>query len=153
MSSPVSIARTFLHWFGNEALQFGADVCYAPSTDFVASYVTSGEKKEALPYVTELARARLNEKEAAAVVEKARELLALPKRPVKSVTDRITGRAIDVYQYLDGRQQADVDAYLEANPRAELYVPRDVVNAWLTWNGIIGYTEQIVSLIHNVNKG
>lgn len=71
---------------------------------------------------------------------------------IKSVTDRITGPAIDAYQYLDAGQQKAVDDYLTENPRVELYSIRDVVDAWLTWNGICGYTEQIVSLIQNCNK-
>ena len=65
---------------------------------------------------------------------------------------QISGPAIDSYQQLDGGQQKDVDAFCEANPRATLYSKRDVVNAWLTWNGIINYTEQIVSLVENVYK-
>lgn len=63
------------------------------------------------------------------------------------VTDRISGAAIEAYQCLTGDQQRDIDAFLEANPKATLYTREDLVNAWLGWNGIIGYTRQIIRLV------
>lgn len=69
----------------------------------------------------------------------------------KDVDARITGPAIDAFQQLDGDLQRDVISYLENNP-AELYSKEDVIRAWLHWNGIIGYTPQIVRLVQQVFK-
>ena len=66
---------------------------------------------------------------------------------------RISGSAIDAYQQLDGDLQQDIDQFLEANPRAELYSREDLVRAWLTWNGIIGYTPVIIRLVQQTFKG
>lgn len=70
----------------------------------------------------------------------------------KDVNSRINGPAIDSFQMLDGDLQRDVMAYLEDKPRAELYSKEDVINAWMTWNGIIGYTPKIVRLVQQTYK-
>lgn len=69
-----------------------------------------------------------------------------------SITDRITGPAIDAFQQLNGQQQYHVEEFLSANKGAELYSKRDVVNAWLTWNGIVGYTDDIISIVQHTFK-
>jgi hypothetical protein len=68
------------------------------------------------------------------------------------INDRISGPAIDAFQALSGDLQRDVIAHLQYNPRAHLYSLEDIVNAWLTWNGIIGYTPKIVRLVQQAYK-
>lgn len=70
----------------------------------------------------------------------------------KSINDRITGPAIDVIQQLDDDLQQDVYQFLQDNEWAELYSEEDVLNAWLTWNGIIGFTPQIMRLVRQTFK-
>lgn len=69
-----------------------------------------------------------------------------------SVTDRISGKAIEAYQELDGYQQTAVDIFLRDNPKVRLYQIDDVVNAFLVQNGIEGLTRQIVSVVRNSYK-
>ena len=64
-----------------------------------------------------------------------------------SVTDLISGEAIEAYQQLRGKFQKDVDDYLRNNLSKRLYTRQDVVNAYLEWNGIIGYTSDVVELV------
>lgn len=71
----------------------------------------------------------------------------------KNTNQQITGPAIDAYQQMDGDLQRDIDQFLEANPRQQLYSREDLVRAWLTWNGIIGYTPVIVRLVQQAFKG
>ena len=68
------------------------------------------------------------------------------------VNDRISGPAIDAIQQIDGDLQRHIYQLLEDNPRYELYSKEDVVKAWLMWNGIVGYTPQIVRLVQQVFK-
>ena len=68
------------------------------------------------------------------------------------VTDRITGEAIEAYQQLRGKFQQDIDLFLSCNPRARLTSRMDIVDAYLHWNGIIGYTLDIVELVQNSHK-
>lgn len=70
----------------------------------------------------------------------------------KDVNRRITGPAIDVVQQLDGDLQYDVYQFLQENPAKELYSKEDVVNAWLTWNGIIGFTPRIMRPVQQTFK-
>jgi hypothetical protein len=70
-----------------------------------------------------------------------------------SITDLISGEAIDAYQNLSGKFQKDVDDYLRDNKSKRLYTRQDVVNAYLEWNGIIGYTHDVVELVTNCMKG
>ena len=69
-----------------------------------------------------------------------------------AATDRITGPAIDAFQQLDGDLQRDIIAYLEDKPRSECYSKEDLIVAWLTWNGIIGYATKIERLVRQVFK-
>ena len=71
---------------------------------------------------------------------------------MKSAEDRISGPAIDAYQQLKGAQQTVIDEFLEANPRKTLYAKRDIVNAWLIYTGIQGYTESIIDLVQRTFK-
>ena len=70
-----------------------------------------------------------------------------------SVTDRISGEAIEAYQNLRGKFQKDVDDYLRNIPSKRLYTRQDVVNAYLEWNGLIGYTHDVVELVTACMKG
>ena len=60
---------------------------------------------------------------------------------------KITGEALQAYNRLGPRFQQDIEHYMESNPRAVLLSHVDVVDAWLTWNGIINYTSHIVALV------
>lgn len=71
---------------------------------------------------------------------------------LKSINDRISGPAIDAIQQLDGDLQKDVYQLLQDNPRYELYSKEDVVQAWLMWNGIMGYTPKIIRLVQQAFK-
>ena len=70
-----------------------------------------------------------------------------------SVTDLISGEAIEAYQNLRGKFQKDVDDYLRNNLNKRLYTRQDVVNAYLEWNGMIGYTYDVVELVTACMKG
>ena len=70
----------------------------------------------------------------------------------KDVNSRINGPAIDAFQQLDGDLQRDICSHLESNPRAECYSKEDLIVAWLTWNGIIGYAAKIERLVRQVFK-
>lgn len=43
--------------------------------------------------------------------------------------------------------QRDIKSFLEDNPWVDISSRRDLVTAWLTWNGIIGYEDQIIDLV------
>lgn len=70
----------------------------------------------------------------------------------KSVNDRINGPAIDAFQQLDGGLQFAIGEYLTENPTKELYSKDDIVRAWLEWNGIIGFTSDIIHLVQQTFK-
>lgn len=70
-----------------------------------------------------------------------------------SITDLISGEAIEAYQQLRGKFQKDVDDYLRNNLSKRLYTRQDVVNAYLEWNGVIGYTSDVVELVTACMKG
>lgn len=70
-----------------------------------------------------------------------------------SITDLISGEAIEAYQNLRGKFQKDVDDYLRNNLSKRLYTRQDVVNAYLEWNGMIGYTLDVVELVTDCMKG
>ena len=45
------------------------------------------------------------------------------------------------------RMQKDIKSFLEDNPRFFICSRMDMVDAYLQWNGIIGYTEQIIDAV------
>jgi hypothetical protein len=63
---------------------------------------------------------------------------------------KIHGGAMKAFKGLTNLQQGDVIQYLINNPSKVLIVPSDVIDAWLCWNGIIGYTEAIIELVTNI---
>lgn len=67
-------------------------------------------------------------------------------------TDRITGPAAKSYLKLSASQQRAIDQYLEANPYSTIHDNRDLVEAWLIWEGIIGFTDDIIAIVQSVYK-
>lgn len=52
---------------------------------------------------------------------------------------QILGPALEMYNKLSPRMRIDIDDWLEDRPNKFLYDKGDVLDAWLEWNGIIGY--------------
>lgn len=61
-------------------------------------------------------------------------------------TKRILGPAGVVYDRLPSRMKNDIDDWLEDRPNKVLYDKNDVLDAWLEWNGIIGFDEDFREL-------
>jgi hypothetical protein len=68
------------------------------------------------------------------------------------ITDRISGPAIDAYQNLRGKFQQDVDLFLSLNPQVRLTHRIDVVDAYLRWNGLIGFAADVIELVQETHK-
>lgn len=64
----------------------------------------------------------------------------------KSTRPQIIGQAKEVYDKLPLRHRLDVDEYLEDRPHKVLYGKFEVMEAWLEWNGILGYDEDFRTL-------
>lgn len=60
--------------------------------------------------------------------------------------NQIIGQAREVYDKLPSRMRTDIDDWLEDRPRVALYGKFEVLNAWLEWNGILGYDEDFRTL-------
>lgn len=65
---------------------------------------------------------------------------------------KIQGGAKRAYTGLTTVQQGDVIQFLINNPSQILITPSDVVGAWLCWNGIMGCTEDIISVVTNATE-
>lgn len=65
------------------------------------------------------------------------------------VTERMAAAARAAYNNLPVQYQQDVLSFLQSNPSQFLLSPRDVVDAWLMWNGMIGYSDTIVHLVRS----
>lgn len=63
------------------------------------------------------------------------------------LTDRMEPEALAAYERLPYHQQSDVVQFLQNNPRKHLCDAQDIVDAWLVWNGMIGYTSNIVEVV------
>lgn len=63
------------------------------------------------------------------------------------IESRIIGKGMEAFRRLANYQQRKVSDFLEENRRETLMSPLDVINAYLTWEGIIGYTDSIVNLV------
>ena len=59
---------------------------------------------------------------------------------------QIVGPALEAYSRLPQRMKNDVDEWLEDRHNRVLYDKNDVLDAWLEWNGIIGYGEDFRDL-------
>ena len=62
------------------------------------------------------------------------------------MTQRIVGPAKEAYDKLPQRMKNDIDEWLEDQHNRVLYDKNDVLDAWLEWNGIIGYGDQMRSM-------
>lgn len=63
------------------------------------------------------------------------------------IESRIIGKGMQAFRRLSNSQQNTIVEFLEENRRQTLMSPLDVINAYLTWKGIIGYTDSIVNLV------
>lgn len=63
-----------------------------------------------------------------------------------SPINRIHGEALEHFVELSDAMCNSIAEALEDRPRLELYTKRDVIECWLQWNGIIGFTDQIIDL-------
>lgn len=68
----------------------------------------------------------------------------MPK--VQSTRPQIIGQAKETYDKLPLRHRLDVDEYLEDRPHKVLYGKFEVMEAWLEWNGILGYDQDFRTL-------
>jgi len=64
----------------------------------------------------------------------------------------ISEEMVAVIATLPENIQSDIKEFMEENTNAYIYDKTDVVTAWLTWNGIIGYEDKIISLVRGVFK-
>lgn len=64
----------------------------------------------------------------------------------KSTRPQIIGQAKEAYDKLPSRMRADIDDWLEDRPHKVLYGKFEVLEAWLEWNGILGYDQDFRDL-------
>ena len=63
-----------------------------------------------------------------------------------SDAQRILGLALEMYNKLPNLMKYDIDDWLEDRCTKVLYDKGDVLDAWLEWNGILGYGEEFRKL-------
>ena len=63
-----------------------------------------------------------------------------------SNAQRILGPALEVYNKLPPLMKYNIDNWLDDRPNKVLYDKNDVLDAWLEWNGILGYGEDFRKL-------
>ena len=63
-----------------------------------------------------------------------------------SDAQRILGPALEMYNRLTPLMKYDIDDWLEDRCTKVLYDKGDVLDAWLEWNGILGYGEDFRKL-------
>ena len=67
---------------------------------------------------------------------------------MKTTLERIhPTNALPSYLRLSSSARGEIIAFLEANPSVTIDSPRDVVDAYLQWNGIIGYTFDFIDVV------
>ncbi len=59
---------------------------------------------------------------------------------------QILGPAKEVFDKLPRHMQRDIEDWMEDRFNRTLYDKGDVLDAWLEWNGIIGYGDQMRSM-------
>lgn len=64
--------------------------------------------------------------------------------------DRILARATVLFDKLPTKYRIDIIQFLEWNPAKVIYTEEDLIDAWLCWNGILGYTDTIIELFQSV---
>jgi hypothetical protein len=65
-----------------------------------------------------------------------------------STRPQIVGQAQEAYDKLPQRMKADIDDWLEDRQHKVLYGKFEVMEAWLEWNGILGYDEDFRQLFY-----
>lgn len=60
---------------------------------------------------------------------------------------RLIGQGMQAFRRLSNSHQRVIVKFLEENPRATIMSPLEVIEAYLNWEGIIGYTDNIVNLV------
>jgi hypothetical protein len=70
----------------------------------------------------------------------------MPRAP--NASPQMVGQAKEAYDRLPPRMQVDIDDFLEDRPAKVLYGKFDVMEAWLEWNGILGYDGDFRDLFH-----
>jgi len=65
-----------------------------------------------------------------------------------STRPQIIGQAKEAYDKLPRMMQVDIQDYLEDRQTKVLYSKFDVMEAWLEWNGILGYDDQFRAMFH-----
>lgn len=63
------------------------------------------------------------------------------------IENRLIGQGLKAFRRLSDSQQRSIVAFLEVNSRATIMSPLELIEAYLHWEGIIGYTDQIVNLV------
>lgn len=59
---------------------------------------------------------------------------------------QIIGQAQEAYDKLPLRMRMDINEWLEDRPHKVLYGKFEVMEAWLEWNGILGYDQDFRDL-------
>lgn len=65
---------------------------------------------------------------------------------------QITDLMQQVLDSLPTHIQRDIQDFLTENPHVYLMSRRDLVCAWLNWNGIFGYEDRIIDLVLGVSR-
>ena len=62
------------------------------------------------------------------------------------VCAQIIGEALGAYHKLPRQMQIDIEDFLEDRQHKILCTKNDVMDAWLEWNGILGYDQDFRDL-------
>jgi hypothetical protein len=60
---------------------------------------------------------------------------------------RLIGNGKTAFEKINRNAQQDIVSFLEDNPRETIHGPNELMEAYLCWNGIIGYTSNIVETV------
>ena len=71
---------------------------------------------------------------------------------MKTAMERIHSNAIPAFNNLTDNQQKAITEFLEANPGQTVYDQNDLIEAYLSWNGIINYASSLTLFFKNVLK-
>ena len=63
------------------------------------------------------------------------------------IESRIIGKGMEAFRRLSNSQQNTIVEFLKENRRQTIMSPLEVIEAYLTWEGIMGYTDSIVNLV------
>lgn len=69
-----------------------------------------------------------------------------------NVEDRITGDAETCYNNAPHHIRKDIRDCLEDNPRMRIDSKEEFLDAYLVWNGIIGYTTGIMNVFEVIEQ-